>query len=89
MSKSSKSLDRITRKPTPADVRWAELKSALEGLGFDMLAGKGSRRKFFHRKRDVLICLHEPHPAPEVGKAALEDVRELLKLHGFIERGSE
>lgn len=84
MTKHSKNLDRIGRRPTPADVRWEDLKGALESLGFVMLTGSGSRRKFFHDGRNVLISLHEPHPSPEVCKAAVEQVRDLLKAHGFI-----
>ena len=84
MSKASKSLDRLCRKPTPADYRWDELCSVLDHLGFEQLKGAGSRRKFFHKDRNVLISLHEPHPSPEVPKYALDQVRETLQNNGFI-----
>ncbi|KQT11028.1 hypothetical protein ASG30_09570 [Ramlibacter sp. Leaf400] len=65
-------------------MRWDDLKGALESLGFELLKGSGSRRKFFHEGKNVLISLHEPHPSPEVCKAAMDQVRELLRAHGFI-----
>lgn len=84
MSRHAKTLARIARKPAPADIRWADLKAALEWMGFETLTGTGSRRKFFHREKNVLISLHEPHPSPEVCKAAIDDVRRTLEAFGFL-----
>lgn len=84
MSKHKKALDRLCAKPPPADLKWQEFKTALGHLGFEMLAGSGSRRKFFHRSKDVLIICHEPHPSPNVDKGCIADVVVTLKLHGFI-----
>lgn len=84
MSKNSKTLSRIAQKPTVADIRWDELSSALESVGYECLNNDGSRRKFFHKGVNDLITLHKPHPSPDVAKYAIEEVREHLKLHGLI-----
>ena len=84
MSKHDKFRARLCGRPPPADVRWPELRGFLEHLGFEVLKGSGSRRKFFHREKDVLIILHEPHPQPTVDKVYVVRVVETLKLHHLI-----
>jgi hypothetical protein len=48
MSRQQKLLARLCQTPTPVDIKWAELQSALEGLGYVMLTNSGLRRKFYH-----------------------------------------
>lgn len=84
MAKHDKTLEKLCAKPTPASIKWDELKSLLEHLGYKMLPGSGSRRKFFHEGKQLLICLHQPHPSPDVGKSSIDDVVEHLKTNGFI-----
>jgi len=86
MSKHQKIIDRICSLPTPSDIRWDELKAALESVGYVMLKGGrtgGSRRKFYNKTIDKLIILHEPHPSKIVDKGAVNDVAEHLRAHGF------
>lgn len=85
MSRRQKALARLCATPPPADLKWAELKAALEHLGYDVLTGAGSRRKFVHRETKQVISLHEPHPSPEVCKAAIADVVRSLRENGLIE----
>jgi predicted RNA binding protein YcfA (HicA-like mRNA interferase family) len=84
MSKPDKTLERLARRPAPADIRWSELKAALESLGFKMLSGSGSRVKFFHAAKNQLIVLHKPHPSPNVGKKTIDEIRSLLEQSGFL-----
>ena len=84
MAQHDKTLKRICAKPTPADIRWSELKVLLEQLGYVMQPGKGSRRKFYHAGKGALIICHEPHPSPELDKGCVDDVVEHLKAYGFI-----
>lgn len=84
MTKHEKALAKLTATPTPASVKWDELKSVLEHLGYTMLTGSGSRRKFFHSEKNVLIICHAPHPSPDVDKGCIADVVEHLKSNGFI-----
>lgn len=84
MAKHRKALERLCRTPPAADITWNELKSVLEHLGYTMLKGGGSRRKFYHAEKNALIICHEPHPSPEVDKGCITDVTEHLKANSFI-----
>jgi predicted RNA binding protein YcfA (HicA-like mRNA interferase family) len=85
MSKHVKALAKLCASPTPASVRWDELRAVLEHFGYEVKHGSGSRRKFFHKQRDLLIICHEPHPSPEVDKGCVADVVAHLKANGFIQ----
>lgn len=85
MSKHDKNLKRLCATPTPSDIKWAELSGVLIHLGYKLLKGGGSRRKFYHKGKDALIICHEPHPSPDVDKGCIADVVEHLKNYKFIE----
>lgn len=85
MSKHEKSLLKLCVKPVPADIKWEELKGVLEHLGYTLQKGSGSRRKFYHKAKDVLIICHQPHPSPDVDKGCVADVVEHLRTNKFIE----
>lgn len=84
MAKHQKVLDKLCAKPPAADVKWAEMKSLLEHLGYTMLKNSGARRKFFHAGKNALIICHQPHPSPDVDKGCVADVAEHLRSYGFI-----
>lgn len=84
MTKQQKALAKLAATPTPANIKWDELRSVLEHLGYTMLTGSGSRRKFFHAEKDDLIICHAPHPLPNVDKGCVADVVEHLRRMGFI-----
>ena len=83
MSKAQKALDKLLATPTPAGIKWEELTSALEGLGYRQLKGRGARRKFHHSEKNDLIICHAPHPSPDVDKGCIADVAEHLRSKGF------
>jgi len=62
----------------PKNFTWLELKSLLGHLGFELINGKGSRRKFFNKKTGTLINLHEPHPEKTLKTYVIEQVLEKL-----------
>ncbi len=84
MAKHTKALRKLCSEPLPADLRWDELVSVLEHLGYEMLEGKGSRRKFFHCGKNALIICHAPHPSPHVDKGCIADIVAHLKTYEFI-----
>jgi predicted RNA binding protein YcfA (HicA-like mRNA interferase family) len=55
MAKHRKALEKLCATPPSADIKWDELKSVLEHLGYAMLKGSGSRRKFYHQAKNALI----------------------------------
>lgn len=84
MGKHDKVLEKLCRKPPPSDLKWDELQGLLEHLGYKMLNGNGSRRKFYHAEKGAMIICHEPHPLPCVDKGCVVDVVQTLRDYGFI-----
>ena len=84
MSKHQKALDRLRARPPASDIKWSELKAILEHLGYEMLKGSGSRRKFFHPVSKALISCHQPHPSPNGDKGCIVDVVTHLEAYGLI-----
>jgi len=87
LSKHNKTLEKMRRRPPPSDITWDALCALLSNLGYQQLkTGKsdGSRRKFYNKAIDALICCHEPHPQPHVDKGCIVDLVDHLRLHGFL-----
>jgi len=82
--KYEKILIRLAAKPPPSNFKWPELVSVLRYLGFELLTGSGSRRKFHHREKNILIICHQPHPTQNVDKGCLVDVVNTLTDHGLL-----
>ena len=82
MGKHERTAEKIKRKPTAKDIKWAELKRYLKSLGFEELQGSGSRVKFVYLKNDGerrLVILHRNHPSPDVGPKTIDSVRSVLQ----------
>jgi len=82
MSKREKLVERLLSKPK--DLEWSEIVSLLESMGFEIVRGKGSRRKFKHKETNALISLHEPHPNKIMKIYAIEEITTTLKEGGFL-----
>ena len=80
MSKHQKALQRLFSKPK--DFRWNELCPLLARLGFDQLEGDGSRVKFFHKEKNVLISVHNPHPESEIKICYIREIVKTLRKMG-------
>ena len=79
MSKQSKTLEKIFKRPTSSAVTWAETESLLKHLGYSKLEGNGSRVKFINVDRgNDIISLHKPHPGNELKKYVVEYLQEKL-----------
>jgi hypothetical protein len=86
MSKHQKTLEKLKSNSPASDIKWSELKSFLEYLGYLTLKSRGgSGRKFYHKEKRALFLCHQPHPSPCVDKGCIADVAEHLKEHGFLE----
>ena len=84
MSKHDKTLQRLVATPTPANIKWDDLAGALKNLGYELLKGDGSRRKFVFPGTNEVIAVHCPHPQPDVKQYVIRQFAEHLKLHGRI-----
>jgi len=84
MSQQEKLLAKLTTKPEPRDFKWSELATLLGGLGFELVKGKGSRRKFYHVGKKTLINMHEPHPQNVLKSYQVREVVKKLKEMGLV-----
>ncbi|MFA6990181.1 MAG: type II toxin-antitoxin system HicA family toxin [Candidatus Gastranaerophilaceae bacterium] len=80
MSKFDKVLKRFMSKPK--DFTWDELTFLLKNLGFNLITGSGSRRKFI--KGDIVLILHEPHPQKTILVCYIKETLNTLKKEGLI-----
>lgn len=80
MSKKEKLLKKFQTTPVRNDLTFSELKTLLLGLGFEMKKGKGSRVKFFHEEKKLIISTHKPHPNPELCEEFIKDLQQILKI---------
>lgn len=70
----------------PKDFSWGELTKLLGECGYkETNAGKtsGSRIKFIHAKFEP-ICLHKPHPKPELKAYQIKQIIEALQNKGLL-----
>ncbi len=81
MSKHDKLLIRLLSKPKTFD--WNDLRTVLQGLGYQELQGSGSRVKFYHAETKDVISLHQPHPGNDMKVGAIKDVANHLKEKGY------
>jgi len=82
MSRFEKALSRLKRRPK--DFTWRELQVVMAHFGYEEVKGSGSRRKFFNRKSQVAISLHEPHPKPTIKPYAIDIILDHFKDEGLI-----
>lgn len=83
MSKFEKALLRL--KSRPNDFTWRELQTLMTKFGYQEVKGGGSRRKFIHPQRQLVVSLHEPHPKPIVKRYALDIILNHLREAGLID----
>lgn len=77
-----RTLARIYRRPTPADIRWQDLISTLKFHGVEVTARKGSRVGL--RLGDNRMVVHRPHPGSITGRATVRDIVDFLKAAGVL-----
>jgi hypothetical protein len=81
VSKHNNTLAAIFETPTRANVRWRDAESLLRNKGAKITQGRGSRVRVL--LNGIVGNFHEPHPRPEMCKAAVEDLRDLLQQAGI------
>lgn len=83
MGRAEKLLKIIETKPK--NFKWNDVITLLSSLGYEQLKGDGSRRKFYHRKTENVLILHEPHPEKEIKSYAVKLIINSLKEIGAID----
>ena len=79
MSKKDKLLDKFKKEPPSKNLVWGELESLLSNLGFEQLHGNGSRVKFYHKDKEIVISLHKPHPGNLLKTYVVKIIQDKLK----------
>jgi len=82
MSQHDKLIKRLLSRPK--DFEWPEIVTILESMGFEIIRGSGSRRKFRHKVTNAVISLHEPHPKKIMKLYAIDEIINTLKEGGFL-----
>lgn len=88
MTKAETLRAKILKKPTPNDIKSAELRAFLAHVGMvEKKTGKtsGSRIRFYNpANQSEQIRLHDAHGSDPIDVGALKDVIKSLKLFGLI-----
>ena len=79
MSKKDKLWAKFMEVPPKKNLTWNELTSLMLALGFELLQGDGSRVKFYHAQKDMMINLHKPHPDNLLKTYLVKQIQENLK----------
>lgn len=79
MSKKDKLLKKFLVNPIKKDLTFDELATLLIACGFKKLEGAGSAVKFYHKRKDILINLHKPHPSNILKIYIIKQIQEKLK----------
>lgn len=79
MTKEDKLLDKLHNPKST--MTWGEVVTLLTRLGYKMLNGSGSRRKFLH-ENGGMISVHEPHPDKNIKPYVKRYVLEQISISG-------
>ena len=80
-AKYEKTLERIFRRPVPADIKWRDIETMLISLGAEVEERAGSR--VIVKFKDARQVFHRPHPDPNTKKGAVIAVRKFLEGAGI------
>ncbi len=81
MTKQAKLLASLKMAKT---FKWASVETLFSQLGYEQKQMKGSRVRFYNKDTDRTVMLHTPHPENEVKGGALKDIKEHLKMEGYL-----
>jgi predicted RNA binding protein YcfA (HicA-like mRNA interferase family) len=75
-----RTLERMQATPTPADIRWAEIKSLLNALGVNLVERAGSRVQLVKGAESIVV--HRPHPQPVARRDTVRDIAKFIERIG-------
>ena len=78
--KHLRTLNRVFARPTPVDVRWADIEAMLRALGVQVEERSGSR--ILLKADSERIVIHRPHPRPTTSPATVRDIAKFLDYIG-------
>ncbi len=75
-TKHRQTLERVFDRPTPADIRWADVEAMLRAADIAVSEGSGSRVRLIKGNSAMVI------PRPETGRATVRDLAKFLSSIG-------
>jgi predicted RNA binding protein YcfA (HicA-like mRNA interferase family) len=82
VSQLEKALKRLQRRPT--NFTWDEAVHVMKAVGFRLLPGSGSGRRFFHPEKDILVTMHEPHPRKVLKRYQVDALLKALRDAAYM-----
>ncbi len=79
MAKQEKLFNKFTAVPPKKDLTFNELETLLNHYGFNKIEGNGSRVKFIHPTKQLVLSIHKPHPSNILKEYVVREVQALLK----------
>jgi hypothetical protein len=80
-SKQQRTLRAIFSKPTPVNLKFADIETLVKSFGGEVVEREGSRVRIFLRGEEWRC--HRPHPGKEAKRYQVEEARELLERVGI------
>mgnify|MGYP002700786902 CR=1 FL=1 len=85
MSKIEKLLTKFLNEPPPKDFKWAQLKTLMGSLGYELIPGKGSHFAFFNKETNHYVRgIPKPHPGNELKACYIRLIKQGLLETGAI-----
>lgn len=75
-----RTLEAVFTKPTPQDIRWAEIERLIRALGGEVEQREGSRMAL--TLKGIRAVFHKPHPRPETDRNTVRDLKDFLERAG-------
>ena len=79
MAKHDKLFEKFMKSPALKDLTFNELETLLVYLGFEKIDGSGSRVKFTHKAKNLIVSLHKPHPSNILKEYIVKQIQDVLK----------
>lgn len=71
-----RTLERMFARPTPSDIRWAEVEALLRALDVEIGQRAGSRVRLSRDGKGIVV--HEPHPSPHLLRSTVREIAAFL-----------
>ena len=78
--KHQRTLQAMLTRPTPSDIRWADIESMMAANGVEIMERSGSR--VLLKKGADRMVVHRPHPEPTTGRTTVRDIAAFLTAVG-------
>jgi len=79
--KHRKTLEKIFKKPIPANILWDDVEALIAALGGEIEKGRAGSRVGVSLNEKVTV-FHRPHPQKEMDRGAVKNMRDFLELAG-------